>query len=473
MKTKNKFMKDFSAVLFSNGLVLVSNILSGLVIPKLLGVADYGYYKIFTLYLGYTALLHFGFVDGILLNHGGEQYTDLNQKKFRLNSQFFIIFQAIISVIVIIIALTVAKGIYKFLFVMIGVDTITTNVTSYYQYISQCTMRFKELSIRRFLQALLKIFVTVILFGMIQIGAITHLSCQLYVGVLILIDVVLLLWYVYTYRDITFGEREKLAENIDTIRKYFTDGIILTIAFQVANLVFSLDRQFVSLLFDTETYAVYSFAYTLISMVTTVIGAISLVLFPNLKRKSEDKIISEFSNSMALIAILVYAAQIGYYPLCGFIKWFLPEYQQSIQYLGIVFPGLAVSSCISTIIFTYYKVLDQNLKYFKICAGILGLSVVSNGIAYWCFRTPMAISVASVITLLVWYLVGERYFITRYKVKWKKNLLYILVMGIIFYAVINNVIFGNIWSSIIYTVMFGIVTLLFYRKTLVQYIVRR
>ena len=460
---KNKTLKDFGMVISSNILVLVSNILTGLVVPKLLGVTNYGYYKIFTLYLGYTALLHFGFVDGILLMHGGEDYRNLDKEKFRRNTKFFAGIQAVISLIIIIVAYIAMKGIYRFIFVMLGIDTITTNLTSYYQYVSQCTLRFKELSTRKVYQAGLRIAFTLLFFVLFQMGQIEVLSASVYIGCLVLINVILLIWYVVTYKDITFGKAENLFANFTEIVVYFKKGIILTIAFQVANLIFNLDRQFVSIFYDTETYARYSFAYSLISMATTVIGAVSLVLFPNLKRKSEETIIRDFSNNMALIALLVFAAHIGYYPLCGFIKWFLPDYAPSLIYLRIIFPGLAISSCISAIIFTYYKVLNKNTLYFIISCGVLALSAFLNGCANTFFHSPSAISWASVVSLLAWYLVGELFFVKKYNVKWIKNLIYIVVMSVGFYSIsfgIENAVVG----TVVYTVLFMLISFVFYRK---------
>ena len=273
----------------------------------------------------------------------------------------------------------------------------------------------------------------------------------------------MLIWYVVTYKDITFGKAENPFKNFTEIAVYYKKGIILTIAFQVANLIFNLDRQFVSIFYDTETYARYSFAYSLISMATTVIGAVSLVLFPNLKRKSEETIIRDFSNNMALIALLVFAAHIGYYPLCGFIKWFLPDYAPSLIYLRIIFPGLAISSCISAIIFTYYKVLNKNTLYFIISCGVLALSAFLNGCANTFFHSPSAISWASVVSLLVWYLVGESFFVKKYNVKWIKNLIYIVVMSVGFYSIsfgIENAVVG----TVVYTVLFMLISFVFYRK---------
>lgn len=465
MKHKNKFLEDFAAVVFSNGLVLVSNILTGLVVPKLLGVNNYGYYKVYTLYLVYVALLHFGFVDGILLKHGGEQYDQLDKKKFRLNTRFFSALQMLVAVVIMACSYFFEQPIYRFICVMLGIDTIFTNLTSYYQYVSQCTMRFKELSFRRILQAILKSIIVVAFWIIHRFGMMSVLSAYVYITCLVVIDFLLLLWYVHTYRDITFGSRARFKDNKKDLIAYFKSGIILTVAFQVANLVFSLDRQFVSVLFDNGTYGIYSFAYSLISMATTVIGAVSLVLFPNLKRKSEDKIISDFTDSMGIIEVLVFAAHMVYYPLCWFVNWYLPEYSASLPYLQLLFPGLAISSCISVIIFTYYKVLDKNLLYFGICVCVLALSALLNGGAYLVFGTPFSISAVSLIALMVWYLLSERYFIKKYHVKWKKNLAYIIVMSSLFYA-ITYIIHNSIIGTVLYVLAFAIVTIIFYGKML-------
>lgn len=469
--TKSKTVKDFSMVLSSNLLVLLSNVLTGLVIPRLLGVTNYGYYRIFTLYLGYTALLHFGFVDGILLFHAGEDYSTINKYKFRRNTQFFAKTQIIVSLLIILVSIVIFEGIYKFIFLMIGVDSFVTNMTSYYQYVSQCTMRFKELSARKVYQAVLRIFITVLFFLFYWCGLIGSLSAYVYISCLVAINAILLIWYISTYREITFGKGEKLHDNFGEIINYYKLGIVLTIAFQVANLIFNLDRQFVSILYDTETYAVYSFAYSLISMATTVIGAISLVLFPNLKRKEKSTIIQDFSKGMAAIAILVFGAHIGYYPLSAFIDWFLSDYVHSLEYLKIIFPGLAVSSCISIIIFTYYKVLNKNIIYFAISCFVLVLSAILNWIAYSLFQTPDAISWASIIALLVWYLLDVLYLVKKYHVKWIKNLMYIVIVSICFYAstfLINNMFIG----TTLYIILFVVVTFLFYKKIIMEIIHR-
>ena len=65
--TSNSFIKDSISIISSNIFLLLSGVLNGIILPKIMGVTQYGYYKVFSLYAGYIALLHFGFVDGMLL----------------------------------------------------------------------------------------------------------------------------------------------------------------------------------------------------------------------------------------------------------------------------------------------------------------------------------------------------------------------------------------------------------------------
>ena len=86
----NRFFKDIFTVSIGNVAYLISSILLGFVLPMLLSVDDYGYYKLYTLYFSYSGLLHFGFIDGILLVFAGKDYEELDRQAFRLYSRFFI-----------------------------------------------------------------------------------------------------------------------------------------------------------------------------------------------------------------------------------------------------------------------------------------------------------------------------------------------------------------------------------------------
>lgn len=470
MVKSSQFFQNLKTVLISNFFVLLSSIVTGFVIPKLLGVIDYGYYKTFTLYAGYIPLFHFGFVDGILLLFAGKEYDELDKKKFRTYTNFFTRFQLFISILVLIFSVFFLEGMNKYIFMLLSIDLFSLNVTSYFQYVSQSTMRFDELSKRKILLSILKMILVGIIGILSFILDIKDGLFYVFVVGVVSIDLFLSIWYVFTYKDITCGSRCSYASQKNFIKKIFKVGVVLTISFQISNLIFSLDRQFVVILFDTETYSIYSFAYNLISMVTTVIGAVSLVLLPTLKKKDENEIMSNFSLNMSYITVTVFFCLLGYFPLCEIIRVFLPEYIKSLDYLKILFPGLAMTCCINIIMFTYYKALNKQSMFCKICIFIFIISFILNGVAYIFIGTPASISYASIITLLIWYLVAEIYFIQKYKVGWKKNLLYLLIQTVLFYFSVNLSI-SYVFSFFLYVIFYFTITIFFFRKE-VMYLIR-
>ena len=91
-----RFAKNMSYTISSNLISLIVSTLVVMVIPKLIGIEDYGYWQLYIFYSSYVGFLHFGWNDGIYLRYGGEKYKDLDKKLFYsqfmelLASQIFI-----------------------------------------------------------------------------------------------------------------------------------------------------------------------------------------------------------------------------------------------------------------------------------------------------------------------------------------------------------------------------------------------
>lgn len=460
---KNKFIKNVLQVMTSRGIMLISEILLGFVVPKILGVKGYGYLKTYSLYTAYSALLHFGFVDGVLLRFAGQDYENFDKKKIRTFSAFFIKLQMVVGIVLMITCIFFIPKELKFIGFMLSVNTFVINLTSYYQYISQATQRFKELSIRNILIAISKI---ILVCGLVIIYKTTgnYVSYKWYIILINIIELFLMLWYVITYKNITFGEKLKLRECKEEIIDCFRNGFALTIAYQVSHLVFMLDRQFVSILYSAEVFAIYSFAYSLVAVCTKIISTLSTVLFPMLKQMNEKMALKYFSDSIAIMLVLSGLILTGYFPLTCFINWFLPAYIESLQYLRVILPALLLSCCISVLMFTFYKVINKNTIYFRVSCIIFCVSIVNNFIAHILFSSALAISWASTFTMLIWFILAEKYFIKEYHVRWKGNLFYACMIMLCFYGV-SYLNISWLQASAIYLVIYIIITFLFYRKS--------
>lgn len=95
------FIKNFSYSLSSNLISLIITTIVILIVPKLIGVKDYGYWQLYLFYTSYVGFLHFGWNDGIYLRYGGKEYKQLNQDLFFSQFWMFVIFQMLVASIII------------------------------------------------------------------------------------------------------------------------------------------------------------------------------------------------------------------------------------------------------------------------------------------------------------------------------------------------------------------------------------
>lgn len=453
---------DILKVSLSNIAVLMSGVLVGFLLPKIIGVTGYGYYKTYTLYATYVGMFHFGISDGIYLKYGGVNYNDLNRSKFRYYTRLFSCIELVLSIILASVSIVVLNNESRFIFFFLSIYLVFHNLTNYFQVISQSTSRFKELSSRNILQSAC-ISAMVLLLWVCHKYLTLSVNYRNYIVLYSCVVILLALWYLYTYRDITFGKVEKTDRNWKDIIGFIASGFPLMLANLCTSLILTLDRQFVNILFDTDTYAVYAFAYNMLSLVTTATSAISTVIYPKLKQMDAANMKKQYTDFISVILCLVYGCLCIFFPLNVFVNWFLPKYSLSLPIFRVIFPGLAISSAIMIVMHNYYKALGMTNNYFFKSVVTLAVSGIANGIAYTLFHTTISISVASIITMVFWYLFVEHYFIKTFNVKWLRNILYLLTMMSVFYLV-TNIENHFVALPIYFVAYFAVSTMFFWDK---------
>lgn len=450
--TTKKTIKSISMVVVSNIFKLIAFAAIGFIVPILLNIEDYGYYKTYSLYLTYCGLFHFGFIDGIYLLYAGKDYSELNKKKFLLFTKILFLMISFVSILILLGSVIFLKDNLKIIFLLLSLNMLSYHFTSYYQFVSQITGRFKEYSTRLILLSIGNI----VLLGLLYLFNIKNY--QVYIIMTIVLNYLLVFWYFYTYRDITFGKSEKFVDNKQEIINIYKKGFVLLLANLVSMLILSIDKQFVNLLFDIKVFAVYSFAYSLLSMITTIISSISVVIYPFFKR-NEERMLDSYRGFNQIVIMILLGSCLSFFILKELIPVILPDYIGSIEIFRIILPGLVMSSTLSIAKHNYLKVLGDNKFYFLIGALILALSIIMNFIFYYSFRTTVAISCASVISIGVWYLIVEIYFKKKYGVKILTNMV-LLTLGITaFYLVsmINNSIVGFFVFLFIIAMIFALI----------------
>ena len=436
-----KNFKDILMVTISNFTTILAGVVTGFIIPKILNIEDYGLYKTFTLYSSYIGLLSLGIVDGIVLKYGNKDLEELELEKMRSIFSIYFSINIIFTLMIFFVCLTTLKN-NKVIFLFIALNIICTNITGYFQQISQITRNFKEYSFRNILKSFLNILIVLILYVMFKFNC--TINYKMYVLMLLISNYFLTIWYMFTYKELIFGKHNTINSIKNDMKLLIKNGFPLLIANLCSTLLLTLDRQFVNVLFENEIYAIYAFAYNLLSLVTVAVSAISTVLFPSLKRAEKSKIMNEYKNYVSLIALLIFLCISIYFPLSIFIRWYLPNYILSLGIFKTIFPGLVISSAISIIIQNYYKVLNISSEFFKKSVFALIISFALNVVFYKIFKTPLSISVASIFSMIIWYISCDSTLSKIIYVNNINNLIYMLIGIVIFYLCsnLNNWLLG-------------------------------
>lgn len=433
MGDSRRILKNFVGVVTSNLTTIISGVLISFLVPKILSVADYGSYKTFTLYLSYIGFFSLGIIDGIVLKFGDKDYDQIDRFLFRSFFRWYFLIHVFFAIIICFVSILCLKEDNMVIGFLVAIDMIAVNVTGYFQQISQITQRFGEYSLRKILQSVFNILAVLLLYILFYYGnSINHI---IYILMIIFINIGLTIWYICTYKDIVFGDQVRLGDSWGQVLQLIRIGFPLLFANLCSSLILTVDKQFVSLLFDVSEYAVYAFAYNMLSLVTVATSAIATVLYPTLKRTNIETLRDTYDVLISSLLTVVFMSLLLYFPLCPFVKWFLPQYTESLVIFRIIFPGLAISSSVTVVMHNYYKILDKNLLFFKRSIFVLALSCVANSIAYYFFHSTVAISLASIVTMVFWYIYIESEFVKENNYSRKKNLFFAIISMVGFYSI--------------------------------------
>jgi hypothetical protein len=92
-------LKNARYLIIAQGIFYFISILLGFLLPKIIGVTQYGYWQVYILYFIYVPVFCLGFNDGLYLRYGKYNYMELSFRKLCRSMQIFIILNTTISFI--------------------------------------------------------------------------------------------------------------------------------------------------------------------------------------------------------------------------------------------------------------------------------------------------------------------------------------------------------------------------------------
>ncbi len=453
------FVKNMSYTVGSNLLTTLIGAIMVLIVPKLVGVEDYGYYQLYTFYISYVGVSYFGWCDGIYLREGGKYYNDLNKPlysaQFRMLGLFEIIFYSLLFAIFMFI---VTDGNKQYVIGCTCIVAVGMCLRWFVTFILQATARIKEYAIVTVSE---KIFVIVFVLLLMIVG---YRKFYLIILSDVIAKFISLFIGLFYCRDIVFSKAVPFKTAVPEVKENISAGIKLMFASLCSMLIIGVVRFGIENHWDISTFGKVSLTLSISNMVMTAINAIAVVMYPTLRRSNADNLPKIYRIMRIILMGVIYGGIIFYYPAYKLLSMWLPHYAESLRYAAILLPMCAYESKMSMLVNTYYKTLRLENLMMKCNIAALALSVVLTLVSTLVLNSVTAAIISILIVLIFRCILSEVILSTKISVNVVKDIFIELAMTIAF--IICNWYFGLV-GMLIYAACY-VIYLIIKRKDITE-----
>lgn len=442
-----RFLKNFTYTFSSNLITLMVSTLVTLIVPRLIGVEDYGYWQLYMFYSTYLGFSHLGWNDGIYLRYGGEKYESLDKEKFY--SQFVQLFS---SQMLIALAIGIAAGFFAdgpdrtFIFRMIAIDMVILNVRYMLLFTLQATNRISKYAVIRVLD---RIFFIIIVLMLLFAGSRDY---HLMIAADLLSKAISLAYGMYVCKEFVFLKFSQFKLDLRETWLNINVGIKLLLANLSSKLIIGIARFGIERQWDVETFGRVSLTLSISHFMMVFITGISVVVYPILRRTNPSKLPNIYSIMRNFLTVSTLSFLIFYYPARVILAAWLPDFADSLMYMALLFPLVIFEGRMSLLINTYLK----TLRFEKVMLKINVVTVIITTIIT-VFTTVILQNLnLAVLTILlgqmIRVLLSETYLSKKLEVNISKDLVYEFFLTSIF--VVSGWYIDSWWVVGIYGVSY-------------------
>lgn len=400
MKFK-QFLKNFSYAFSSNLISLLISAVIVFIVPKIISVQQYGYFQLYLFYTSYVGILHFGWFDGIYLRYGGLEYDKLDKQKF--NSQFVMSFmlEVVIALIIWIIGVFQGNPDSRFIIEMCAAAIIIMNMQQILLYILQGTNRIREY-----------VLVTIInrfvyLGGILLCLVFQWADYRYFVYSDLLGRMVTFGLAIYFCKEIVFTKFNgfdfpEMKENINV-------GYKLVFANFTSMLIIGIVRYGVQFRWGVKAFGKLSLTMNISNLMMLFVTAISVVLFPVLRRITAEKYNLIYRHMRTVLMVTLFSGLLIYYPVATILSLWLPKYSQSLVYMGLLFPICIFDGKFELLVNTFMKTLRLEKMLLKINVIAVLVSILLTIFNVFVLRSFSFVMISIVLILGVRSTIGEYY----------------------------------------------------------------
>jgi len=400
---KATFKKNLIFAFLAQGISLTMNFLMSLFVPRILNVENFSFWQLFIFYSGFVGFFHFGLNDGIYLKLGGKEYESLDYSLIKKQYKISLMFQILSSLLLIVITMIFVRD-YSRIFV-IGMTIIflfISNSVNFFGFIFQAVNRTNVFSISVLIDRLL--FLIVILVSLL-LGI---QRFEFYVLAYVMSKTFAMIYSFIKGKEIILAKKISFVEAWPSFVEHINIGLILMLANLASIFILGISRFFIDNHWGIEVFGKVSLALSLTFFFLTFINQFSMVLFPTLRQIDSNRQKEFYLVARSFLRLTLPLIFLIYLPLKLVLEIWLPQFQQSFQFLFLLLPICLFDGKMQLTCNTFFKVLRQEkylLRINIITAFItFVLAIISvyifNNIYFAIFSITVSIGFRSIISEL-------------------------------------------------------------------------
>ncbi|MFK4333073.1 O-antigen/teichoic acid export membrane protein [Bacillus sp. RC240] len=425
-----KIARNFSYTFIANILSIIISTVLLLIVPRFIGISDYGYWQLYIFYSSYISYMSLGLTDGAYLRYGGWEYSDLRKPIFVSQYWFLVVFDLIVNSAIFLYYISVATDTSKTVVVALTCLTgVLVVPRSLLTFMLQATNRIKEFSIIIILERIIY-FVLVIVFLMNGIKQFEYLIFADIIG-----KVSSIIYSFFVCRELVFGKFESIKISTREIYVNISVGSKLLFANFASLLIIGIVRFFIESNWSIEIFGKVSLTLSIANMLLLFINAIAVVLFPVLRRTSQENLPFIYKTMRTTIMIPLVGLLVFYYPAKVILSAWLPQYTDSLDYMALLFPMCLYESKMLLLINTYLKTLRKEKWMLIINLITVAMSLVLTCISVFLLNS-LNLTILCIILLLAFRCIIAEIYLARFlNIKVKKDIILEVIITIIFIVI--------------------------------------
>lgn len=342
---------NFKYALFAQIITVMVSFITGIILPKLISIEDFGYWQLFVFYCTCFEFSMLGIPNGFYLKFAGK----LKISNTLVKKNFYII---------LLLSSLFACLLYcctnQVLNLYLSIAILIINIGTYYSYITQS---FNKIQVN----AIANIFLnTVIVLGFCIAIILGFTDIKTYILIFIFSHFCKTIFLLYMNNKIL---KEKVVMKVNyflQLRSLIKIGLILLLIDYTNVLALGISRLMCENHFGIILFSKLSLAISLILLVINFLNQVIMSLLPGLRRLNKDVIKTYYQKGRTLILSISLFSFILYEPAIKLFEVWLPNYVDSIVYIVLFLPYLIFESKMQIIFSLLFKVLRKEVLLLKI-----------------------------------------------------------------------------------------------------------